>query len=107
MTSGEFSRPGRRDWAVLCQIGSQASLLVYIEGSAKPAVLATGSFDEHPRSEEEARGIRTVNWDYVARHNPGLKVGVEPKACVEDGQGMGSSIYCYLSGKWAKLIGAD
>jgi hypothetical protein len=42
IASGEFSGPGRRDWAVLCQIGHQASLLIYIEGSRQPAVMATG-----------------------------------------------------------------
>ena len=51
--------------------------------------------------------IRSVSWEYVARHNPGLKVSAEPKACVEDSMGMGSSIYCYLKGRWQKLAGAD
>jgi hypothetical protein len=104
--SEDFAGTGQRDWAVLCQQDNQASLLIYLAGSSKPAV-----FDTHGAGlvgdPESARGIRVADWDYVVRHNPGIRPAAAPRACIEDGVGMGSLIYCYLNGAWAVLEGAD
>jgi hypothetical protein len=104
--SEDFAGTGQRDWAVLCQQDNQASLLIYPAGSSKPAVFGThgaGLVDDP----ESARGIRVARWDYVVQHNPGLRPAAAPTACIEDGVGMGSSVYCYLGGAWAVLAGAD
>ena len=104
--SGDFAGNGKRDWAVLCQQDNQASLLIYLGGTSKPAVFGTGGYGlvDDP---ESARGIRVTDWDYVVRHNPGIRVTAAPTACIEDGAGMASTIYCYLDGAWAPLAGAD
>jgi hypothetical protein len=104
--SGDFYATGRRDWAVLCQRDNQASLFIYRDGGSEPAIFNThgSGLSEDP---ESARGIRSVRWDYVARHNPGIRPGLNQGVCVEDGVGMGSSIYCYLDGAWVPLAGAD
>lgn len=104
--SEDFDGTGQRGWAALCQQDNQASLLVYLAGSSKPAVFGThgAGLVGDP---ESARGIRVADWDYVARHNPGIRPAAAPKACIEDGVGMGSSIYCYLNGEWVRLAGAD
>src|ERR1035437_3650733 len=104
--SGDFAGNGDGDWAVLCQQGNQPVLLIYLAGSGTPAVFGThgaGLVDDS----ESARGIRVADWDCVVRHNPGIRVAAAPTACIEDGVGMGSSIYCYLDGAWAPLAGAD
>jgi hypothetical protein len=104
--SGDFAGTGRRDWAVLCQRGNQASLLIYLAGSSKPAIFGTHSAGlvDNP---ELARGIRIVGWDYVVRHNPGIRPANALKVCIEDGVSMGSLIYCNVNGAWAVLTGAD
>ena len=104
--SGDFAGNGERDWAVLCQQDNQASLLIYLAGTSKPAVFGTGGYGlvDDP---ESARGIRVAGWDYVVRHNPGVRAAGAPTACIEDGVGMGSVIYCFLDGAWAPLAGAD
>ncbi len=104
--SEDFAGRGQRDWAVLCQLGSQASVLVYTADSSTPAILGThrAGLVDNP---EGARGIRLARWDYVVRHNPGIRPAGVPSACIEDGVGMGSSIYCYLNGAWVVLAGAD
>jgi hypothetical protein len=104
--SGDFAGNGERDWAVLCQQDNQASLLIYLAGTSKPAVFGTGRYGlvDDP---ESAREIRVAGWAYVVRHNPGIRAAAAPTACIEDGVGMGSIIYCYLDGAWAPLAGAD
>ncbi len=103
--SGDFTASGQRDWAILCQQGNQASLLIYLAGSSEPAVFGTnGALGDDP---ESARRIRIASFDYVAKHNPGIRPADVPGACIEDGAGMGSSIYCYLNGAWVRLAGAD
>jgi hypothetical protein len=104
--SEDFAGRGQRDWAVLCQRGNQASVLIYNAGSGTPAVLGThgAGLVDNP---EGARGLRLVRWDYVVRHNPGIRSVDVPSVCIEDGVGMGSSIYCYLNGAWVVLAGAD
>jgi hypothetical protein len=80
--------------------------MIYLPGKDVPDVFAThgaGLVD----APEGARGIRLADRDYVAKHNPGMRSGDLPKVCVEDGVGMGSSIYCYMGGSWALLAGAD
>jgi len=104
--SEDFTGSGQRDWAILCQQDRVASLLIYIAGSSEPAVFGThgaGLVDDP----ESARGIRVASSDYVAKHNPGIRPETIPPACIEDGVGMGSSIYCYVSGAWMVLAGAD
>jgi hypothetical protein len=104
--SEDFAGTGQRDWAVLCEQGGQASLLIYLAGSGAPSVFSThgaGLVDDP----ESTRGIRVARWDYVRRHNPGIRPATAPRACIEDGVGMGSSIYCYLNGAWLVLAGAD
>jgi hypothetical protein len=104
--SGDFAGNGERDWAVLCQQDNQASLLIYLAGSSKPAIFGTGGYGlvDDP---ESARGIRVAGWNYVVRHNPGVRAAAAPASCIEDAVGMGSVIYCYLDGAWAGLAGAD
>ena len=104
--SGDFAGNGERDWAVLCQQDNQASLLIYLAGTSKPSVFGAGGYGlvDDP---ESARAIRVAGWDYVVRHNPGIRVTAAPTACIEDGAGMASTIYCYLDGAWAPLAGAD
>lgn len=93
--------------AVLCRIGDEGSLLIYARGAGKPSVLNRhpGGLDE--KNPEAARGIRAVHWGYVAQHNRELKLPEHPETCIEDGLGMGSTLYCYLDGEWVGLAGAD
>jgi len=107
VVSGNFTDSGDADWAVLCQIGDQASLLIYTAGRGRPAVLNTHPGGLDASNPEAARAIRRVGGDYVARHNPGLQLRTMQRACVEDGLGMGSVLYCYLDHKWTPLAGAD
>ena len=107
VVSGNFTGSAARDWAVLCQIGDQASLLIYTAGREKATVLNTHPGGLDPKQPEAVRTIRGVDWNYVARHNPELRLSRKPKACVEDALGMGSVLYCYLDGKWVDLMGAD
>lgn len=102
----DFDGTGERDWAVLCQQDNQASLLVYLGGAGKPAVFNTHSAGlvDAP---ESARRIRVADWRYVAQHNSGIRPATVPNACIEDGVGMASSIYCHLNGAWVRLAGAD
>src|SRR5205807_761578 len=104
--SEHFSGDDRLDWAVLCQQGGQASLMVYRAGAGQPFISGThaAGLNADP---ESARGIRVVEWEYVARHNPGLPMRSTPGPCIEDAAGMGSAIYCYLNGTWRVLAGAD
>jgi hypothetical protein len=107
VVSADLAGSGQPDWAVLCQQGNRASLLIYLAGSHTPSIFnETGAgLTEEP---ESARAIRVVGWDYVARHNPGTApVDAPARACIEDGVGMGSSIYCHLNGAWVALTGAD
>jgi hypothetical protein len=105
--TGDFAGGGQPGWAVLCQQGGQASLIIYSRSDAGPDVFAThaAGLTGDP---ESARGLRLAGWDYVVRHNPGLRRAPESAgACIEDGVGMGSVIYCYLGGAWTALAGAD
>jgi len=93
--------------AVLCRIGDQASLILYSNGQRTPVEVNRhpGGLDE--QNHEALRRLRSVDWDYVVRHNPGLKPATHPRTCVADELGMGSVLYCYLGGKWVRLDGAD
>jgi hypothetical protein len=104
--SEDFDGSGQRDWAVLCQRDHQASLFLYLAGSDGPAIFGTNGAGL-VADPEGARRIRVVDWDYVARHNLGLRADTAARACIEDGAGIGSSIYCYLNGAWVPLAGAD
>ena len=103
--SGNFD--GTRGWAVLCQQGDVASLLIYRDGG-RPVVFGThgAGLGDDP---EAARSIRIVGWDYVARHPPGLcsRAGSGRAQLRGDAAGMGSSLHCYLDGGWTRLSGAD
>jgi hypothetical protein len=91
---GDFSGRGLRDSAILCKHGQQASLLLYLDGQeSAPAVFNTtaAGLDEDP---EASRAIT-------------VKRSPHGSPCVEDGIGMGSSVYCYGSEGWIKSGGAD
>ena len=107
MLQGQFTASSERQWAVLCQVGERVSLLVYRPGQARPEVLATHPAIAGDPNSEGGEGIRLVNWAYVAQHNPGRRSPVIPRACLEDGVGMGSTLYCNLDGSWVGLLGAD
>jgi hypothetical protein len=104
--SEDFDGTGQCGWGALCQQDNRASLLIYLAGSSKPAVFDTNGAGLTDAA-ESARGIRVADWDYVAQHDPGIRPAVTPKACIEDGVGMASSIYCHLDGAWVRLAGAD
>ena len=106
VVSGNFDGIGGTDWAVLCQQGNQSSLFLYTDASSQAAVFST-----HPSGltgdPESARGIRAVGWSYALQHNPGFQNAAGPSSCIEDGVGMGSTLYCRLDGRWVGLAGAD
>jgi hypothetical protein len=79
---------------------------LYLAGSSKLAVFNTNG-EGLTDAPESARGRRIADWDYVAQHNPGIRPAIAPKACIEDGVGMASSICCHLNGAWVRLAGAD
>jgi hypothetical protein len=112
--SGEFSRPGQTDWAVLCRHDNGASLLVYRGGKAKnPAVLNThsGGLGKDP---EAARtiGVATPNQmsRYATRYAQAMKSETNVRFAhpgIEDATGMGSIVMYYRDGNWMTIAGAD
>jgi hypothetical protein len=108
LVSGDFAGRGELGWAALCQHGEQASRMIYLDGSGRPSMIGEPGAVRLGDDPESVRGIQSVHWDYVLRHNPGMVDRPDhPPACVEEGVGMGSTIYCDLDGTWAPLAGAD
>jgi hypothetical protein len=97
--SEDFAGTGQRDWAVLCQRDNRASLLIYPAAvESRPYSVPMGP---------DSWTTRRVHVGYASLAGIMLIRPTAPRACIEDGVGMGSSIYCYLDGAWAVLAGAD
>ncbi len=124
---GEFQRPGRTDWAVLCSVEQVSSILVFWNGSdANPAEIARMRDREllmyvsipngvRPgwvrRGARFARYIRPVGAAIITDPHPDS--AVTPPSEV-DHQGIDdvrlncvSSIHYWYKGKWLVLPGGD
>jgi hypothetical protein len=107
IVQGQFTESAERQWAILCQAGERVSLMVYTPGQGRPEVLTTHPASTADPDSEGGEGLRLVSWDYVVQHNPSQRTPAVPRSCLEDGVGMGSTVYCNLGGSWASLMGAD
>jgi hypothetical protein len=71
---GEYSKPGQKDWAVLCSIKGTSSILVFWNGSEKnPAELNPREDRNYLQSSSDneivySRAISSVGRDLIMRH---------------------------------------
>jgi hypothetical protein len=115
--TGEFSRAGQTDWAVLCSIGRVSSILIFWNGSVlKPADIEKTADLDHLQSWGGDkivydRAITPVGKRYIMQHYKAYG-GEKPPPL--DHQGIDdaivgkASVVLYLyRGKWLHLSGAD
>ena len=115
--SGQFAKPGQKDWAVLCSKNGASSILVFWNGSASnPAELAQGDDINYLQGEGGdricySRGISAAGSDFILEHYRAYG-GPQPPAL--DHQGIDdafiekASVVNYFSaGKWLQLTGSD
>src|SRR5207244_6056939 len=68
---GEFAKPGQTDWAVLCSVKGDSTILVFWNGSEKnPATIAPAEDRIHIEGFKKyqfwySRGIRAVGRDFI------------------------------------------
>jgi hypothetical protein len=113
--SGEFYRPGQRDWAVLCACKGRLSILVFQAGRTEH-VDELGESDESSYLQnmggEEigfSRAIATVGEAYIVSHYKG---GPQPRPIDHAGINdifveKGSVVHYWHNGQWLRLDGAD
>lgn len=114
---GEFAKPGKTDWAVLCSVGRASTILIFRNGSEiKPAEIAMGSDVDRLQSWSDhkivySRGIEPVGRQYITEH---FKAYGDPTPPPIDHQGINdvfvgkASVVLYsYRGQWLQLSGAD
>ena len=115
--SGNFKRSGQVDWAVLCSIDHQSTLLVYWGGSAETVSEVSTSADKNwlqgigGDNVGFSRGIETVNAEYIA--DQARKYGREVLH-VLDHEGIdeafvekASHVHYWFKDEWLILQGSD
>lgn len=105
---GEFTGNDVEDWAVLCVRRGETYVLVYADNASQPVLLGRAPFTV-TSDPEQARTLRAVDRQYVVIHNretPAHRFRKDLR-CLEVGQGMGSSLYCFVRGGWMTFQGAD
>jgi hypothetical protein len=114
---GEFSKPGRTDWAVLCSVGRVSSILVFWNGSeTNPAEIAKRN--DLNRLQGWVGGKIVYSWaiapvgrEYILEHHRTYG-GEKPPLIDHQGindvdYGKGSEVLYFLRGKWLHLAGED
>jgi hypothetical protein len=117
VVSGQFSRPGQRDWAVLCSIKGASSILVFWNGSpANPADLGRSDDINYLQGGAHneilfSRGIGAVGNDFILKHYQAYG-GMKPPRI--DHQGIddaflekASVVRYFFEGNWLELTGSD
>ncbi len=116
--SGEFSRKGQKDWAVLCSVNKISSILIFWNGStAKVAEIAKSDdldYFQGVTGDDEmgfSRVIDTVDKKYIVDHYNSYG-GTKPPQIdhegINDAFAEKASHVLYLHrGKWLELQGAD
>ncbi|HLM62290.1 MAG TPA: hypothetical protein VK308_15920 [Pyrinomonadaceae bacterium] len=116
--SGEYSKKGQKDWAVLCSINRISSILIFWNGSTKNAAEIGKSEDlgyfQTVDSNNEmgfSRAIATVDKKYIIDHYNSYG-GVKPPQIDHEGINdafveKASGVLYFHRGKWLELQGAD
>ena len=116
--SGEFSKKGQKDWAVLCSINRISSILIFWNGSTKNVAEIGKSEDlgyfQGVDSNNEmgfSRAIGTVDKKYIIDHYNSYG-GVKPPQIDHEGINdafveKASRVLYFYRGKWLELQGAD
>jgi hypothetical protein len=114
---GEFSKPGQTDWAVLCSVNRESSILVFWNGSEiNPAQIENRQDDYAVQGWTDnkmvySRAIEPVNKSYIMDHYKAYG-GEKPPPLDHLGindefVGKGSLVLYFYRGKWLHLSGAD
>jgi len=116
--SGEFSKKGQKDWAVLCSINQVSSILIFWNGSTKNVAEIAKSDDisyfQTVAANDEmgfSRVIDTVDKKYIINHYNSYG-GVKPPQIDHEGINdafaeKASYVLYFHHGKWLELQGAD
>ncbi len=115
--SGHFKHSGQVDWAVLCSIDRQSTLLVYWGGSAESVSELSTTADKHwlqgigGDNIGFSHGISTVDAKYITDHAHWYGGELPPHL---DHEGIdewfaekASSVHYWYEGEWLELRGAD
>ncbi|MDQ3652953.1 MAG: hypothetical protein M3458_22285 [Acidobacteriota bacterium] len=116
--SGEFTKKGQKDWAILCSKNKVSSILVFWGASTKSvAKIAKAEDHQFLQGIDGAgnigfsRAIDVVDRNYILEHYKeygGPKPPPINHQGIDDGfQGKASTVLYYYRGKWLKLQGAD
>ncbi|MBX3279280.1 MAG: hypothetical protein KF868_14855 [Acidobacteria bacterium] len=116
--SGEFTRRGQRDWAVLCSRNKESSILVFRRGSAT-SVLEVAKTPDRSFLQTITEGgkigfsrmIGAVDRDYIFKQDEAY-AGPKPPRIQHQGindvfVGKASVVHYYYRRKWLELQGAD
>ncbi|MDQ3256625.1 MAG: hypothetical protein M3R15_22505 [Acidobacteriota bacterium] len=116
--SGEFTKKGQKDWAILCSKHKVSSILIFRGGSTKSvAKIAKAEDHQFLQSIDGAsnigfsRAIDVVDRNYILEHYKAYS-GPKPPPISHHGiddafLGKASTVLYYYGGKWLKLQGAD
>lgn len=116
--SGEFTRRGQTDWAVLCSSGQRSSILIFRRGSTKSvaeiAKVADKDYLQTVDGEGKiafSRAIEPVGENYIESHYKSHGGRRPPRIAyqgINDAFEKKSSVVRYFyRGKWLELQGAD
>jgi hypothetical protein len=116
--SGEFTRPGQTDWAVLCSRNGESSILVFWRGSVKSVSEVAKAPDRgYLQTVGEggkiafSRAIEPVSRAYILRHYKEYSGRRPPRIThqgIDDAYVEKASVVLYYHrGKWLELQGAD
>lgn len=115
--SGHFQSPGQIDWAVLCSVDRQSTLLVYLGGSSASVIGLVTTHDKdwlQDNAEENigfSHSISTIGERYIIDHARWHGGNIPPLIShegIEDAFiGKGSVVHYWYEGEWLVLQGAD
>ncbi len=115
--SGEFAKPGQKDWAVLCSVQGTSSILVFWNASPQaPASIAPAADrgflqTTGPATIGFSRAITAVDRQFILRHYQAYG-GPKPPPIDHQGiddafVGKASVTWYFHAGQWRRLTGAD
>lgn len=118
---GEFARKGQADWAVLCSLARESSILIFWGGSAvDPAEIAKERDKNQLQSIDGqgtigfSRAISPAGKDFIDKHYQASADSGAPQPPPIDHQGINdavlgkaSTVHYYYAGKWLELAGSD
>ncbi|MGB6191517.1 MAG: hypothetical protein WBF42_03550 [Terracidiphilus sp.] len=115
---GSFSAMGADDWAVLCSVKGEVSLLVFSDGSQPdasehPTVLAAAKETQRLQQQREGNDLLGFNWG-IDRATPGevheAQTGMERRPAAPDHDALADSVIehrtvyrFYAKGHWTTL----